>query len=334
MKRPLILVLVASALVVVSPPAPAQDVKPSLTVPEMKASIANLEAHIEDREERLNDLADDIISLDARVEEGIDDLVELLASVGDSEESKTRVSNVKEEAIAGLGRMIEFYRQKRAGVREQLRTGKTDVPLDTLEKDVNAFDDRIQKRVEQIVTLTESFTRHEDFDKYVVTGTSTNWRGWGWENEEISEAWKQNRRDVHKTEQNRKEVIGALEKNLEDLQQRQSYLRERLRTGNLSETERQLYTSDISRIDGILSARQAQLEDLTSSDEQPDTRKVDRDQAYDVGRVLEDAKTDLRSDFYAIFSKYDELNRVRGQIATMKENLEARKEFLAEHGGK
>ncbi len=313
----------------------AQEATLEIDLDARKASVVNLEAHINSRRDRMQETADDIIVLDQRVEGGVSELVELLTRVADSPDSKTSIANTKGEMIEGLKRMIDFYRTKRAGVREQVRTGKTDVPLETLENDMTAFDKRIETRVEQIVDLSASFTQHEDFEKYVKTGEVNTWGGWGswggWGvNEEVNDEWRQNRRDVSKTGQNNDEVSAALAKSIDDLDQRQKFLEEKLRTGNISETEKQLYQSDIKRIDYIVMARTEQLNKLQVV-EIPETEKVGRREAYDLGKLLEDAKDDLRSDFFMIFQKYEELNKLRAQVAQLSENLEARKTWLIDY---
>ncbi|MEM7601436.1 MAG: hypothetical protein AAF357_08475 [Verrucomicrobiota bacterium] len=312
--------------------ASAQEAAPSLTPDEMRASIANLEAHIGQREERMAETLDDIHDLDARVEDGVDDLVSVLENASDSPESKTRVANVKEEVISGLKKMIQFYRQKRDGVHEQLRTGKSDIPKETLENDLKVFDERIEKRIDQIVSLAASFTPEKDVPKYEVTESYAGWWGNTWNNEEISEDWRQNQRDVAKTDVNQREIVEALNKSIEDLDQRQKYLQGKLQGSTISDTERALYESDIERITATLRSRESELARLTT-DAVPETRKLGRDEAYDLGRHLEDGRSDLRSDFFLIFQRYDELNKLRAQIASMKESLAARKAYLAEHGG-
>ena len=77
-------------------------------------------------------------------------------------------------------------------------------------------------------------------------------------------------------------------------------------------------------------ARQQQLEDLQSTIEQPKTRSVGRHQSWEISDLLEDAKEDLRDDFFEIFRKYDELNRDRAEIARLQENLAARKKWIEE----
>jgi len=335
---PFLTFLSASALAIgsLSLPAHAQETSAAAAATEeidieaRKASIVNLEAHIEQQQARLSDLSEDIIRLDKRVEEGVDRVVKLLASVKDSPDSRTNVANTKDEAIEGLQNMIDYYQRKRSEVREALRTGDTEVPRDELSSDVEVFDERIEKRIEQIVTLTKSFTQHEDYKKYVNTGGGSNRWGWGWQSQEINEKWRQNRLDTRKTHQTREEVMEALKESIDDLDQRQKYLREKLRTGNISETAKDLYESDIDRIDGIIVARQKELEDLQSTIEKPGTKAVGRQRSWELSELLEDAKNDLRDDFFEIFRKYDELNRDRGQIAALQENLAARRQWIAD----
>ncbi|MDF1659077.1 MAG: hypothetical protein P1U58_15780 [Verrucomicrobiales bacterium] len=231
-----------------------------------------------------------------------------------------------------MKKMVEYYRQKRDVVREQLRTGNSEIPKESLENDLKVFDERIEKRVKQIVSLTASFTLNEDVEKYEVTGSYAGWWGETWYSEEISEEWKQNRRDVHKTNVNRKELETALAKRYAEFVERQKYLEGKLKGDSISDTEREFYKEDIGRIVETLRFIRAEQEILIS-DAQPDTRKVGRDEAYDLGKLLEDTRTDLRSDFFLIFQRYDELNKLRAQIAAMKESLAARKAYFAEHGG-
>ncbi|MEM6279304.1 MAG: hypothetical protein AAF733_07505 [Verrucomicrobiota bacterium] len=313
-------------------PAFSQEVKPSLTPEQMRASIANLEAHIAQREERLEETFEDIRDLDARVEDGIDDLVQVLENSADSPESKTRVANIKEEVISGLKKMIEFYRIRRDDLHEQLRTGTSDIPRETLENDLKIFDEHIEKRVAQIVGISASFTPEQDVEKFEVTETYAGWWGNTWNNEEISDDWRQNQRDRAKTNVNQREIQEALTKSIEDLDQRLRFVQGKLDGTSISDTERALYETDIERISATIRSREEDLARLTT-DAVPDTRKLGRDEAYDLVQHLEDARGDLRSDFFLIFQRYDELNKLRAQIAKMKESLEARKKFLAEHGG-
>ena len=62
-------------------------------------SVATLKEHIAQREARFEALKKDLLTLDARVEERIDHVVKTLSTLKDSNNSKTRVANLKEEVI-------------------------------------------------------------------------------------------------------------------------------------------------------------------------------------------------------------------------------------------
>ena len=57
---------------------------PATDLEARKASVANLEAHIAQREERLEEWRKDIAALDARIEKRVDELVKMLAGITDS----------------------------------------------------------------------------------------------------------------------------------------------------------------------------------------------------------------------------------------------------------
>ena len=149
-----------------SPPASAPADYPARV-----RSVANLKQHIAQREERFDMLKKDLLVLDARVEKQIDDIVKNLASLKDSNDSKTRVANIKEDIIEALVRTIYIYRQKRVDVFEQMRKD-TNVPKEELEKTLKTFDERIGKRLTQVMELAKSFPGFKDTNKYESYGSS------------------------------------------------------------------------------------------------------------------------------------------------------------------
>ena len=187
----------ALALLALQGRASAQETAPAkpIDMAARQRSIVNLERHITERDERLAELAQDIITLDARVEKRVDRLVDVLKQSKDSKDSKVSVARTKEKAIEGLTKTIQYYDGKRRGIKELVRE---ESPIrDTLIGDVKKFDARIEKRVAQIVELTKSFTESEELKKYDET-TRSDW-GWSWTERRISEDWRQNRRDSNHT---------------------------------------------------------------------------------------------------------------------------------------
>lgn len=310
----------------------AQETLPKLSAEELAArrqSVVNLETHIAQREERLGAIVTDIRALDDRVEKGVDEIVTMTSQVKDSETSRRRVAQTKADVIVGLKRTIDYYNTHRDTLREQLRTGKSALPKETLEKDLAIFDARVEKRVKQVMELAKSFPDPQELAKYETT-LSAGWDGLYYANEEISEAWKQNRRDTRHTESAREGVSQGLRDSIDHLKQRNSYLADKLKGTNLSEAERAYYESEISHNTALIGQRNQQLEEFATGSATP-AAPMEPNAAHDLDLVVQSARKDLREDFFAIFRKYAELNRARAEVKALQDNLAARKEWLAKY---
>lgn len=310
----------------------AEQPIPALSPEELAArrqSIANLEAHIAQRGSRLGAIVADIRSLDDRVEDGVDEIVTMMSQVKDSESSKVRIAKIKADVITGLKRTIEYYNTHRDGIREQLRTGKTVLAKATLEKDLAILDERVDQRVKQILEIAKSFPDPQELEKYETTAVA-GWNGLWYANEEISEAWKQDRRDTRQTESAREGVRKGLLDSIDHLQQRNAYLEGKITSPNVPETEREYYRSEIARNKAILEQRNAELEQFSSGGATAAV-PVLQDQAHELDQLVQSSRNDLREDFFAIFRKYAELNRARAELKQLQDNLAARREWLAKY---
>eukprot|EP00903_Cladosiphon_okamuranus_P003511 g3509.t1 len=299
-----------------------------------KESIVTLEAQISEREERMKELAGDILRLDQRTEARVGKIIDKLASVRDGKDSKWDISQTKMDAIEGLGKTIEDYRQRRNELVEKMKEGDTPIPQEVLEGDVEKFDSHIESRVEQIMEISKSFTQEKDVKKYERVGGARHFNGWGWdENIKISEEWRQNRRDKTMDAKQSREVIEALEKAMVRLEQMIAAQKDSLKNRELSATERQIMEEELQNNEAILAKRRGQHGELLEAG-QPDTDPLGGDAAHDFQEALKDAVSDLRTDYQTIFSKYAELNRQRVQVYSLKENLEARKQWIADYEAK
>ena len=305
--------------------APAADTP--IDMEARKASVANLELHISQREARLAEWGRDIVELDARIERRVDELVKLLASLKDSQESRTAVTQMKKEAIEGLRKGIELYARKRREVREQIRTGETSAL-----GDLGKFDERIIRRVDQIAELSKSIPTHHDVEKYEPDGSGSYWNGYYYESSRISGEWKQNRRDTRASDQVRKQTAESLREGLERIDQRRRSLTAMLADRTTTDAARQLCQAELGQIDAYEDHLQAQLHEVTTGGG-GGTQEVGRDQAHDIGKLLADARKDLREDVARLFRSYDQFAAGRAYLADLKANLAARKEWLAKHAG-
>lgn len=302
---------------------------PEIDLEARRASVENLEQHIAQREERLAEWGRDIVELDGRIEKRVDGLVKLLANLRDSQDSRTKVTQIKKEAIESLKAGIDRYTQKRREVTELIRKGDT-AALGDLDK----FDDRIIRRVDQIADLTKSIPTHQDVDKYESDGGSY-WNGYYYENSRISEEWKQNRRDSTQSDKIRGDAEKALRESLERLDQRRRALNDSLKNREITEASRELYNRELGQIAAYEEHLNTQLLDVSTSIKKPGNdggeSAVGLQQAHDMESLLEDSRKDLREDVSRLFRSYDQFVKGRAYLENLKKNLADRKEWLKQN---
>jgi hypothetical protein len=307
-----------SILIVAQTPAP-------LDYAARVQSVVNLKAHIAQREARFELLKQDLIALDGRVEKQIDQIVTTLSSIRDSSDSRTRVAQIKGEVIGALERTISIYRQRRMDLFERMRKDSS-VPQDELEKNLKTFDERIGKRVAQVMELAKSFPGHQDVKKYESYGSSY-FNGYYRDNVRITDEWQQNRRDNTSGEVARRDLVQKLDKALATNQSRQQAITDALANRNLSDSERSLQQEELGRVDAASDYLTAQRRQLALPGDTA-TRAIGADEAHDAGRMLDDARADLARDFWDIMSKYGDLDAERTRLCDLRKNLADREEWL------
>lgn len=288
-------------------------------------SVATIKQHLAQREARFAALRQDLRTLDARVEEQINYIVKTLSTIVDSQDSRTRVANIKEDVMQSLVRTIGVYRQKRMDVYERLRKNP-DAPKEQSEQELKVFDERIGKRIGQVMELARSFPGHQDVAKYESSGDSY-WNGWRDETTRVSEEWKQNRRAANSSDVARREMLQKIDKGMASAKSRRAAIAEKLAQGKLDEHERTVQQEELGRLDAGIDMLRTQRRELALPSAGA-TRTVSLDEAHNVEEMLDDARADLATDFSTIMRKFSELDAEGLRINAMKSNLKAREEWL------
>jgi hypothetical protein len=288
-------------------------------------SVTTIKEHIAEREERFALLKKDLLDMDARLEKQVEAIIKRLAAVKDSNDSRTTVANMKDDVMDGLIRNIWVYRQKRVTVFERMRKENI-VPKEELEKTLKAFDDHINKRVSQVMELAKSFPGHQDIKKYESYGTSY-YNGYQQEDVRISEDWKQNRRDNTSGRQARKEILTRLETAIETNQNRRATILNTLANSKISEKEKALQQEELGRTEATIDNLKSQRSELVLPNAEGG-KEIGGGEAHDIKQMLDDARVDLSRDFTDIMRKYSDLETERTRIYELKNNLQAREEWL------
>lgn len=312
--------ITVSAVITLACPAEER----SLDLAERKESISILEQHIAQREKRLVEWGREIIALDGRIETQVDDLVKLIAGMRDSNDSRSKVNQLKKEAIDGLQRGIERYATKRRDVAGQIRGGDASAL-----RDLDVFDDRILKRIDQIATITKSIPTHENVEKYESDGGSY-WNGYYTENARISDEYRVNRRDTSAAKVLRKKTAESIKADLEKLDQRRRELEATIKNQKPEPAALDLYKRDLGKIDAYEDHLNRTMREVTTATD-GGGEAIGMDQAIDTMHMVEDARGDLREDVSTLFRNYDQFAKGRSYLDSLKTNLDARKKWMAEN---
>lgn len=297
---------------------------PAIDLEVRQASVANLETHIAQREQRLAERGRDIVELDTRIEKRVDELVKMLAGLPDSGKPGGGVTQLKQEVLQGLRRGIEAYATKRREVAELARTGTA-----AANNEFGKFDERIAKHVEQIADLTKSVPADKDAETY-ESGGGSYWNGYYYEHNLISNEPNQKRSDTKLSAKQAETTARDLRKSLERVDLRRRSLKKLLAKSGVTDAAKQLYTRELGRLAANEDHLQARLRDITVAS-LAEGKPVATDPAHDLSKLIEDSRRDLREDVARLFLCYDQFAADRNYVEYLKASLAARKDGLGEN---
>lgn len=279
---------------------------------------AALKAQLEAREKRADLLLDELRGADDRIEATVDRILETLRMIGDSQDSRTKVARLKEQTINGLQRNIAYYQQKRASLQEEMRRPTLHLTPEEKQRAIAKFDARIEKRVGQILALTQSLPTHKDYERYHTVSD-----GWYGTTSVRNKDFEQNRRLTAHSNTQREEVLKELQRSIERIDRQIRTLQTQLAAAT-TEAHRKILSDEISQYDALLQTRRRQAADAATPYETA-TRPVSSKEAQDLDMALRRAVDSLRRDFTALFQRYSTYLNERSNVNAAKSALEALK---------
>ena len=265
-------------------------------------TAAQYEAALAAREQRTALLRDELKALDTRIEGRVGSIIGALQSVGDSKDSKTKVARMKEQTIEALKKNIGYYQTKRAALQEEMRRPTLRLTDEQKRKGIAVFDERIEKRVAEILAVQKSLPAHKD------TGENRNGTTYA-----VNEDHRQNQRVTAYTNSQRKEVEDGLRRSIARIEQQNRALK----TANAPAEE-------IAKNDALLAERRRQLATALSPAATP-THEIGQKEALDLDKAMQTAIGELRKDFTTLFARYSAylqelsaVNQTRDALAATK----------------
>jgi hypothetical protein len=262
------------------------------------------------RQQRVDLLRNEIKQIDSRLESRLDVIVDTLTTISDSKDSRTKVARMKEETGKRLKKTIDYYDQKRAALKEELRNPRLKLTDEEKRKMISIFDERIEKRTQQILALNKSMPTHEDHERYRTTGG-----GWWGTEYERNEEYDQNRRMTLHSNTQRDAIVKQLDASIARLDRQSRTLNTQLSATN-DPLQRQTLTEEIAKTNAMIAERRQQKLD-TLKPSGTATHTVALKEAMDMDKALQTAENDLRSEFTTLFQRYNTfLNELSSLHAT------------------
>lgn len=250
------------------------------------------------RTRRADLLLNEMKTLDARIEGRIKSIVDGLSQVTDSKDSRTKVTRIKEATIQSLSKNITYFQQKRAQMREALRTASPGLTAEQKTKILAALDARIDKRISEILALQKSLPAHQDYERYNVTGGGY----WGTEYTR-NQDFEQNRKVTAYTDATQKKVLSGLDQSISRLESQGKDLNKQL-AASTDPGQKKALQEEIARNNEMLNERRQQKRDVFSGQRET-SRAISLKEAVTLDDALKKATAELRNDFTTLFARYN-----------------------------
>ena len=301
------------------------------TQEEVRHTIAVLEKRVALQEKKIKDVTDEMIRIDENLERQVNNIVEQIAAMSDSQDSGTKMIERKREVIEGLKRSAEFFAKERdRRNRELARPTELNVPKEDLAQDVAALDERIEERVAQILAVTASLAEHEDYKKYEAYQSSVygGYRGYSShvQGRRKTDEYRQNERETKKSVNTKKKIHQELQEGIDRLKRENKQLENKLKYAT-NEDEQALFRDQIAYNSEIISKREAQMLSVVS-DVNPGQKKVSRKAANTFDKMLQEASVDFRSDHNRLVQLNKQRDRERSALKRLNERLDRTRPYL------
>jgi len=269
------------------------------------------------RQQRVTSLVNQIIELDTAIEAAANKVQGMLTGITDSKTSDTKMERIKRDVMQRLKKSIDYYVQKRTALTADVRTTTNKFERTDLFKDRSSFDDRINRRIDGIISLALSMNSHEEYEKFLYSGSSD---GWNIPHIRRNLDYDHNLKTALQKDAAVTEIEKALSDSLARLDTEERSLKQRIESAKPEQTA--ALEKELERVRMIKMQRYDQEEDLRHQPEKK-AQPVDMKAAQQIEDVIEEIAADARRDFASMLACYKELKTERTALARLQLRLEA-----------
>ena len=255
------------------------------------AQVAVQEAQTRLAEAKVRDLQQQIIEIDGVIEARVQDILETLTPLTDSTQTGTSVARRKEEVVKGLLKSAQLYAQARQKLENEAGPQVPIVSEEIASQQVAALDERVNRRLDQIIQLTSSLAETKDIDKYQYS--HDHWTGYtSWS---VSDDYRQNRRVSSRAATAREKLIEDVQRAIQSLEDQNRRLDWLLSYPQPPQEQRRLQEL-IQNNNQRLEERRRQLVDL-ASESSPATRALGKKEFQTIDKLLDQYIAEVKQNY-------------------------------------
>ena len=305
----------SSAIIVT--PASATGVKPATPPPMDKVQLENyinvMNKELERKEARVKSIMSQLSMLDEDIESRLERVISLLSSVRDSNDSSNaKIRKIKQEVLEALEKNAKYYAQERDKRRKEMGNRYAQIDDDRLGKDVTLLNERIEKRVDQVLDIAGSLAQNHEVD----TGAYRDLNSTYVETKEHRNV----KHDAMKSVDIKSDVIKDLHASIEKIQRDIKSSEYELSLAQ-DETRKQQLTNDIATMRKTIEERRNQIEKVTTGGGGADRAAIHKG-AVELDMMIDEMAKDLKQDFLKFKNLVIERDMALKQLKPLKDRIE------------
>lgn len=276
--------LLASLLLVRALPAPAQETQPQ------SAS-----------EKRVADLRTQILETSAEIDQGVEEILDLIIPLRDTVETGNKVTQLKQQSIESLKKAIDFYVLQRQKLEGELARPVSGLTKEQMATQVSVLDEKVDDRINDILRISASLAESKDVEKYEYSynyDTDVS-------NRRVTDEYRLNRKVQSRVVDTKGKLDEALKRSIQTLKQRVDRY-ERLLPYQVSEENRSAVSSLIAETRARITEREQQLAGLADNSEGAGERPIGNAELKVITQLIDDQKAEIRASF-------DLMRRLKGE---------------------
>jgi hypothetical protein len=315
-------------------PTPAAPAAAEPTRAPVEKYVPELKSYLDSRETSMTRRVNEITALDQPIQAPVQKVPGILTAAKDSKETRTKVTKLKEETLAGLKRAAQAYAQKRSQIAEELRTTKNDYRRGDLFTSRGQIDTRIDNMVDAMVKLALSMETDEGHERYLQDSSVPVGGRWGVvvvPTTKRNPDYDQNKRQAAQTEKVTNELDKAFDPSLQRLDAQDRGIVAKPASPAVSEADKTRLLAELERIKTIREERLRQRTLLDSGGGEGMQTGFDHKEFMETGELVENITSGARRDFTRMMAAFNELRTERQALATLKAKLDHAEQWLESH---